>query len=182
MKYYYFSSPLFAGQIYKNQTAILSWLQGLGHKVEFVRDYSQGPRPEPAPRMMSGIPVIDESKPPPGKKVRTSVSPAGELIHHVGKPCPYCSCEMTAVGRHQATRDHKHPRSKGGTLGKRNKIVVCARCNNDKGSLTLEKWLERLKTAGDPRAEKVGWVLLDEIKGRGHRYQPPESADSQESA
>jgi 5-methylcytosine-specific restriction endonuclease McrA len=73
-----------------------------------------------------------------------------ELVAAIGKPCPYCGTPMAAP-----TRDHIHPRSKGGTLEGQNKAVVCDPCNGDKGSQTLGSWLHRLRKAGDRRAEFV---------------------------
>jgi hypothetical protein len=72
-----------------------------------------------------------------------------ELSVAVGKPCAYCEEPMAAP-----TRDHIHPRSKGGTLAK-GKALACAPCNEDKGSRTLGSWLYRHCMAGDRRAEIV---------------------------
>jgi 5-methylcytosine-specific restriction endonuclease McrA len=143
---------------YVNQTAILTWLKSIGHHVSFVRDYAEGPRPEPPPRHRR------ISKPDPARPNGTS-----ELVEYLGTPCPYCGDVMTSEGqrRKRPTRDHKHPKSKGGTLGRRNKIIVCRDCNEDKSSRTLEAWHAVLIAHGDLRAEKVGWILFDEIKGRG---------------
>lgn len=144
--------------IYVNQTAILSWLKSLGHPVEFVRGYDDGLRPAPLPRLRQ------VAKPNPARPNGTS-----ELVEYLGTPCPYCGDVMTGEGQRRKlpTRDHKHPKSKGGTLGRRNKIIVCRDCNEDKSSRTLEAWHAVLVERGDPRAEKVGWIVYEEIKGRG---------------
>ena len=149
-----YSAPM----IYVNQTMILSWLKSQGHPVEFVRDYGAGPRPT-QPKRLRSVP-----KPDPAMPNGTS-----ELVEYFGAACPYCGDPMTGH-RKRPTRDHKHPRCKGGNLTKRNKIIVCRDCNEDKSSRTLDDWYAVLVERGDRRSEKVGWVLFGEIKGRGdHR-------------
>jgi hypothetical protein len=43
----------------------------------------------------------------------------------------------------------------GGSLTDANKLIVCERCDRDKGRLTLTAWAARLRAAGDPRLEIV---------------------------
>ena len=76
-----------------------------------------------------------------------------ELVAAIGKPCSYCGDPMAAP-----TRDHIHPRSKGGTLA-HGKALACLRCNGDKGSRTLGSWLYRLRKGGDRRADIVTELL-----------------------
>jgi 5-methylcytosine-specific restriction endonuclease McrA len=52
------------------------------------------------------------------------------------------------------TRDHIKPRSKGHRLAG-NRAIVCAPCNTAKGSLSLERFANRLARGGDPRASLV---------------------------
>ena len=42
------------------------------------------------------------------------------------------------------TVDHVIPTARGGDDGPDNLVPACERCNNDKGSLTVEEW-ERVK-------------------------------------
>lgn len=79
-----------------------------------------------------------------------------------GKPCPYCGVAMKHRGERLATRDHKLARSNGGRLTAENRIIVCKKCNAEKGSYTLGEWHERLRQAGDPRAPLVWAVLAQE--------------------
>jgi 5-methylcytosine-specific restriction endonuclease McrA len=53
------------------------------------------------------------------------------------------------------TKDHVHPKRLGGTLENGNCLIVCTRCNDDKGGLTLHEFLERLKSQNDPRHDIV---------------------------
>lgn len=54
------------------------------------------------------------------------------------------------------SRDHLHPRSRGGTLTDlHNRVIACARCNADKGSLSIGRWLARLAATCDVRAAVV---------------------------
>ena len=157
----YFSSSLPASRIYTNQTAILNWLHSCGHKVSFVRDYfGEGRRVQAA--NSSAVPPI-------------TTPPTAALAVHIGKPCPYCINPMEAGGRRQPTRDHKRPRSQGGTLGGRNKLICCRNCNEDKGSQNVEQWHHRLASRGDPRADRVGYVILEEAKGPPIRRIPTTS-------
>lgn len=115
--------------VYHNQTATLSWLRELGHRVDYTRD--------PA------IPSMH-------------LAPRWSFI---GLPCPYCEWTMTKRGPLGVTRDHKHPRSKGGRLTHDNRLVVCATCNEDKRDYSLYQWFLRLATGGDPRSRIVGKML-----------------------
>lgn len=67
--------------------------------------------------------------------------------------CAYCRRETflgTQKERHvrpalamppMATRDHKHPKHRGGTGGN-NLVMACVTCNNVKGSRTWKQWVE----------------------------------------
>ena len=58
------------------------------------------------------------------------------------------------------TRDHIKPRSKGYRLTAENCAIVCAVCNKAKGSLSLQRFANRLARAGDPRAEYVAAFII----------------------
>lgn len=116
--------------VYHNQTAILTWLRNSGHEVSYVRD--------------STVPSIH-------------LAPRTGFI---GRPCPYCGEEMTDNGKRKATKEHKLPRSLGGTLTFENRLIVCRRCNSDKGNLTIETWYYRLWAGRDPRAEHVHRIMV----------------------
>ena len=51
--------------------------------------------------------------------------------------CAYC---LKSLPIEQATRDHKLPRSRGGKSDSDNIEIVCEKCNNQKGSLTIEEY------------------------------------------
>jgi len=76
------------------------------------------------------------------------------LVDALNSSCPYCS-ELMAHPPRYPSRDHIRPRSKGYTLTAENRAIVCRRCNTDKGSLSLGRWLNRLRRAADPRAVHV---------------------------
>ncbi len=124
----------------RSQTSMLQRLRRDGHQVDFSI------RPPPL-AMESG-------------KVLPAMMLAGystvEMMRAAeGKPCPYCSHVMkTGLGR-KPTRDHMHPRSKGGTLARGNCVIVCAPCNHKKGSLTLEEFAAELEKNNDRRAKIV---------------------------
>jgi len=76
------------------------------------------------------------------------------LVAAIGYRCPYCGEPMAHPPQHPS-RDHIRPRSRGFTLTPDNRAIVCRRCNSDKGSLSLGRWLNRLRRAADPRADYV---------------------------
>jgi 5-methylcytosine-specific restriction endonuclease McrA len=60
-----------------------------------------------------------------------------------GKPCPYCGNIMRLNGarEEQPTRDHVLPLSKQGTAI----LIVCYGCNNRKGDIMPDQFLETLR-------------------------------------
>jgi hypothetical protein len=77
-----------------------------------------------------------------------------ELVAAIGTPCRYCGKPMDAP-----TRDHVLPRRMGGKLWRRNKVLVCTRCNSDKRGRSLLAWLDMLERRGDPRAAMVAAMV-----------------------
>ena len=54
-----------------------------------------------------------------------------------GAPCPYCQRTMDVrISGLMPTRDHDHPRSKGG----QKTTVCCWSCNHIKADKTMEQW------------------------------------------
>jgi len=95
------------------------------------------------------------------------------LVAALGSPCPYCG--MAMLGDREPSRDHIKPRSRRHRLPG-NQAIVCWRCNQAKGSLSLGRWLNRLRAAGDSRAEHVtAFVaqLTHKDRTRSVRPQPP---------
>ena len=76
------------------------------------------------------------------------------LVAAVSAECPFCSAPMVGPDR-WPTRDHIKPRSKGYRLTPDNQAIVCAPCNKAKGSLSLQRFANRLARTGDPRASHV---------------------------
>jgi 5-methylcytosine-specific restriction endonuclease McrA len=76
------------------------------------------------------------------------------LVAAIGSLCPLCGEPMAGPDR-WPTRDHIKPRSKGHHLTPDNQAIVCAPCNEAKGSLSLQRYANRLARAGDPRAAHV---------------------------
>jgi hypothetical protein len=62
-----------------------------------------------------------------------------------GWPCPYCWQPMGTNRHNFPTWDHVVPVSAGGADSRANKLVVCKKCNGDKGARALPEyagWLE----------------------------------------
>jgi len=77
-----------------------------------------------------------------------------ELVAAIGTPCRYCGEPMDAP-----TRVHIRPRHQGGKLWRRNKVLVCDRCNSDKRGRSLLAWLYKLEREGDRRATIVAAIV-----------------------
>lgn len=59
-----------------------------------------------------------------------------------GKECPYCGrAIMLGHPDLTPTRDHVLPKSKGGTAI----LIVCYRCNHEKGDMMPDRYLKRLR-------------------------------------
>jgi len=78
------------------------------------------------------------------------------LVAALGSPCRYCG--MAMLGDREPSRDHIKPRSRRHCF-RGNQAIVCCQCNQAKGSLSLRRWLNRLRAAGDPRGEHVAAFL-----------------------
>jgi 5-methylcytosine-specific restriction endonuclease McrA len=81
------------------------------------------------------------------------------LVAAIGSLCPLCGEPMAGPDRFP-TRDHIKPRSKGHRLTADNRAIICARCNKAKGSLSLQRFANRLARTGDPRAEHVAAFIV----------------------
>lgn len=90
---------------------------------------------------------------------------------HKGRPCPWCGNPMRyeggrGQGRHAPTDEHLVPRVRGRGLGPR--PVVCAKCNQDKGQMTLDGFLGVLNARGDKRAKHVARWMEAHVEAVNH--------------
>ena len=60
-----------------------------------------------------------------------------------GEKCFYCE---DYIPLKYMTKDHLHPRSKGGKDNLENLVLCCAECNKSKGSLTITDFMEKVTT------------------------------------
>ena len=73
--------------------------------------------------------------------------------------CYYCGA---TVSEDTSTLDHKQPLSRGGTNKRKNLVLCCQPCNQDKGALTVEEYRQKLagtdpaRFAGRGVPERVG--------------------------
>ena len=82
----------------------------------------------------------------------------------MGKPCPYCGGRMLGKNPRRAdcpTRDHVNPRANGGGAT----LIVCQRCNQDKGAMALADWSAWLVLVGDERAKHVAPLVAGLANG-----------------
>jgi 5-methylcytosine-specific restriction endonuclease McrA len=59
-----------------------------------------------------------------------------------GGKCGYCGQPFTSV--FQETRDHVHPKSRGGILHSGNKVPACISCNQWKADRSLYQWKQEV--------------------------------------
>lgn len=73
--------------------------------------------------------------------------------------CYYCKEQYTP--QNKITRDHLFPKQLGGKLSKRNKVMSCKECNQEKGNKTLIQFQEhlQLKVEKEPKESKWHTVL-----------------------
>lgn len=64
--------------------------------------------------------------------------------------CPYCLKQLPLS---EATVEHEPPKSREKECGNSKKYLVCKTCNNEKGALTLQEYIE--------------WKKLNEIRVHG---------------
>lgn len=58
------------------------------------------------------------------------------------RKCHYCQC---ALSFGKATLDHVTPKSKGGPWKKSNMVVACKPCNNRRGDMDYEDFMQLVK-------------------------------------
>jgi 5-methylcytosine-specific restriction endonuclease McrA len=91
---------------------------------------------------------------------RTAFLRPDALEAAIGRPCPYCGYVMDKRNPwRMPTRDHVHPRSRGGRFDPANRLVVCRRCNGDKADMTLALFAAWLLARRDARYERVVALL-----------------------
>lgn len=107
------------------------------------------------------------------------------LYHRQGGRCAYCQrptvlpprTEDRVTGVLYASKDHRHPRSRGGSDYRGNLVMACERCNQIKMDMPWESWVKFM--SDNPRwwemEPTVKWVektvqsaLLDML-----RWSPP---------
>lgn len=80
------------------------------------------------------------------KRVR-KVPEGSKLSHFRNVECHYCGIELT---QDKVTRDHKHPKSKGGGKGK-NLVACCVKCNRRKSNMLYIDFLKLLQVEAKER-------------------------------
>lgn len=64
--------------------------------------------------------------------------------------CYFCKCRITRMSGvdvfEKETIDHLQPKNKNGILSKKNKVRSCFKCNQLKGSMTVEEFLSFIES------------------------------------
>lgn len=75
------------------------------------------------------------------------------------------------IPEHSMTIDHLDPASNGGTRNPDNIVGACFKCNQDRGTMPLEEWLEK-----NPRSP----LVMFKHKASGGETLPDEVPDKEE--
>lgn len=81
--------------------------------------------------------------------------------YELGQRRCYCGVQLNWTGnrgRNAASFEHLIPKSQGGTRHKQNGIIVCRKCNNDRGN---KDWIEWIREKNPPKAEWLIQKYLD---------------------
>lgn len=106
--------------------------------------------------LLSGISRIALEQEMNARPLRQGSPHLSPVRRFIGEPCPYCATPMQFGGPNGVTRDHAHhPKSQGGVLCERNRVIACRTCNGDKRDRTLVEWHDVLKRGLDRRATLV---------------------------
>jgi hypothetical protein len=73
--------------------------------------------------------------------VKTSVLTPSRLERQGGR-CYYCRMKLL---KHESTRDHVVPKSRGGRASDNNIVIACKYCNFNKGSKTVSAYLKSVE-------------------------------------
>lgn len=78
--------------------------------------------------------------------------------------CIYCGCKVTDEGLTGATTEHALPQSMGGGNEPWNLWLSCARCNSERSSRSLPKWVASMRRESETLLRKA-----DRIERAGQR-------------
>lgn len=75
-----------------------------------------------------------------------------EALAEQGGRCAYCAEPLRPS---EATADHKHPHSKGGAVSKKNIVAACHPCNQAKGDLSHNQFMNFIRGQEVPSGSPV---------------------------
>lgn len=78
----------------------------------------------------------------------------------LGENCHYCRAPFDGGPQHVKTRDHKQPRSRGGSNHPSNIVACCELCNRTKGNMTYEEFTEWLRRGRPNKVEYLREIGL----------------------
>lgn len=81
------------------------------------------------------------------------------LLEKFGRKCAYCGAENVPL-----EIEHIHPRSKGGTNRVDNLTIACTKCNQEKGNMLPEEWLNKLNKKKSKRSDILAENFKKNIK------------------
>lgn len=88
------------------------------------------------------------------KKERIPTNVRRIVIERDGLRCVYCGEDLQ---RNEVHLDHVIPESKGGTTSVPNLQVTCRKCNLDKGILSEDEFMSRLRRRAISILNRIGY-------------------------
>ena len=76
------------------------------------------------------------------------------VIERDGMRCVYCGLDLE---RNQIHLDHVVPEAEGGATSYDNLQVTCAKCNTEKGTLTEDQFMAKLRARAIRILERIGY-------------------------
>ena len=84
-----------------------------------------------------------EPRPQLGRRARLAA-----VLERDGATCVWCGRALAGLGR--PTTEHLVPRLTGGPSWLENEVAACARCNGERGHLSLGEWADECERRGWP--------------------------------
>lgn len=88
------------------------------------------------------------------KKQHIPINIRRMVIERDGKRCVFCGVDLEI---NEIQLDHVIPESKGGATSYNNLQVTCKKCNTEKGVLTEEQFMTKLRTRAINILNRIGY-------------------------
>jgi 5-methylcytosine-specific restriction endonuclease McrA len=91
-----------------------------------------------------------------------------QRFYRLGDSCHYCGCPLDGHDPQRAkTRDHKQPRSRGGSEHPSNIVAACDLCNRTKANMTEAEFNEWKRRGRPNKADYMREIGLTDTTANG---------------